>query len=1385
MADRVGQQFGNYRLVSLLGQGGYAEVYLGQHVRFKQQAAIKVLHAQLSEQEIEHFQQEAETIAMLAHPGIVRVLDFDVQEGLPFLVMDYAPNGTLRRHYPKGGLVPLPVIISLVKQVADALQYAHEQKFIHRDVKPENMLLGRRQEVLLSDFGIATIAHSTSSLSASAQGTSGTLAYMAPEQIEGQPRPASDQYALGVVVYEWLCGERPFEGSVSELIAQHMSMPPPSLRERVPAIPVEVEQVVLRALAKDHKARFSTVQDFAVAFEQASQRALSPTTQQALEQPALSPAAATGYDTVAVAPAEVSVPRTKESAEPPSTVGELERRLVTVLFCDLAGFTSLSEQLDPEDMHEILGMYFGRMSQEVKHFGGSTENYAGDAILALFGVPVAHEDDAARAVRCGLSMQAAIQEVSAEVDNRWGVELALRVGVNTGEVVSGIWDVGDRKNHAVSGDAVNTAARLQAAAEPGEVLVGGETMWLARRGVRFGERRDVTLKGKTGVVPVYVAVGPRERSGEPGERWARTPLIDRNDELTLLHSLWAKVVQEQRPHLVTILGEPGIGKSRVVAAFEKSELREALVLHGRCLPYGEVLGYWALAEVVKEAAGITVADDREIAFGKLGDLIANVFSQAEAAWDPEEITRHLALLSGLDVDRDQAAALPVQRDLHMSMRRFLEALAGSQPLSVLLEDLQWADDALLDLIEFIAVRVHDVPLLLVVQARPELLEKRPTWGGGVRSFTSLSLEPLDERHEHDLILQLCHEHGLPEKVTEQIGRGAAGNPLFAEELVATIAERGGTKGIPSAIKALIAARLDLLSAEERRAIQLAAVIGKVFWVGGLRALGGQGNLIDQLEELEQKDLLRSQMRSQFRGDREYAFKHDLIRDVAYETLSRADRRWLHSRVIDWIELISGERVEEYLDLLAHHAVQADQPGRAIDYLMRAAARADRAAAHREEAALLAQAIEIAERTGRQPLIAELRAKRGKAFRAIAMWPEADQELKAALAGLAPEQHEQRLKILIDLAEVRYWLSDTPGTRQYATEALRLAEQVGLDELAATAIGALALTDASDGAVQVGLDRYQLAVDRADKNLLTHLFWFEQYGLALYWTGNYEAAIERSRQAIELAGKSHDTTSMARALGNLGMALTGRGRYDEALKVLSEARQFAHEYGTGTWLARSITMIGNLHLELFDFARAEAFTVEAREISRSLNWPLASASGGIDLLFNYARRQEVGRTESLLIEVAETVAGIQGARTAHTWLWKLRLAAARAEISLARGEWEAAIRWANDAITQSVQLGRVKYRIIGLETRAKALAAMNRTLEAIADLHSAVELARSIGDPVILLSAAAALFIIDGSEELRIEAHTVAQRIISALPDEAMIRCFRASEPVIALGKLNL
>src|SRR3989440_9811144 len=269
MADRVGQQLGNYRLTRLLGRGGFAEVYLGEHRRLKTQAAIKVLHTQLADSDVESFLKEAQFIASLEHPHIVRILDFDVEESIPFLVMSYAPNGTLRQLHPKDSILPLTIVVGYVKQVADALQYAHDEKLIHRDIKPENMLLGRRNEILLSDFAIAIVAQS--SRYQGTQDMAGTNAYMAPEQIQSHPRPASDQYSLAIVVYEWLTGERPFHGSFTEIAIKHSVVPPPLLREKVPTIAPTVQEVVLTALAKDSKERFGSVQAFANALEQASQ----------------------------------------------------------------------------------------------------------------------------------------------------------------------------------------------------------------------------------------------------------------------------------------------------------------------------------------------------------------------------------------------------------------------------------------------------------------------------------------------------------------------------------------------------------------------------------------------------------------------------------------------------------------------------------------------------------------------------------------------------------------------------------------------------------------------------------------------------------------------------------------------------------------------------------------------------------------------------------------------------------------------------------------------------------------------------------------------------------------------------------------------------------
>ncbi len=1049
-----------------------------------------------------------------------------------------------------------------------------------------------------------------------------------------------------------------------------------------------------------------------------------------------------------------------------------ERRWATVLFADLSGFTSVAEEMDPEDVKALAHGCVERLAEEIHRFGGTVIDVMGDSVMAVFGAPVAHEDDAERAVRAGLAIR------DCALSDPAGRPLHAHIGINTGDVMAGYIGPEQRRQYVVMGDTTNTAARLMSAAAPGTVLVGEATYRATQPLVRYADVRSIAAKGKKHVVPAWEALGVAEI---PRARPLGTaPLVGRDEELAMLTSLWTKATRQARPHLVTVLGEPGIGKSRLVAEFEHHVLGRALVLHGRCLPYGEVLGYWALAMALKEAAGIMSQDDSGSGRAKLGSLVAEALASDDPQTDAAEVARHVALLTGLDTEDDRTAIPPDRGRLYASARRFLEALARRRPLCLLLEDIHWADDALLDLIEFVASRAHDAPLLLVVQARPELLGKRPAWGRGARGCITLSLEPLEDDAGRELARMLGEKHGLAPDMIDHVHQGAGGNPLFAEELVATIAESGGTAGLPAAIKGLIAARLDGLPLEQRSVLQRAAVFGKTFWTGGLRALGATGDVVASLQALEEKDLLRVQARSRVRGEREYTFKHDLIRDVAYQTLPRTERRSLHGRVTDWIEQVAGGGAEGYFDLLAHHALQAGQQDRALGYLIRAADRARRAAAHREEAALLAQALTIAETTGRSELLPDLRARRGKAFARLGLWTAARPDLEAGLAGVGPGQEARRAEVLIDLAEVCFWSLDTAQLRRYATEAGALATQAGHHALGLHAGGWLAMADNADGQLAPSLQRFRETLGQARALRITPPgFVLPVYCNQLYFLGELAEAVERGREAVEVARHTSDTANMMFALPHFGHALAASGRYREAEQVFAEARRFGREYGVGPLLARAIAVSAGYHLDVFDFRGNETLAEEARDLARSFNFPPTLVSGGLDLLLNCARRREVGRAEALLAEV--TVA-VEKAAGWHGWIWRIRLAQAQAELALARDQFEEAVRLATEAVAQN-QGRKRKYQAAGLETRARALHALGRTQEAISDLGEAVQLVRPTGDPAMFLRAAVALLAIEGDAALATAAATAAEQIANALPDGDMRRCFETAESVVRVRKL--
>jgi class 3 adenylate cyclase len=620
-----------------------------------------------------------------------------------------------------------------------------------------------------------------------------------------------------------------------------------------------------------------------------------------------------------------------------------ERRWVAVMFADLSGFTALSERTDPEEIRSMVDRCMKEMGVVVERFGGSVDKVIGDALMAVFGAPVAHEDDSERAVRAALEIQ---RRASEEAEVFGG--LRVSIGVNTGEVIFAPVGPDGRRELTVMGDAVNTAARLQAAAVPGAVLVGEETQAASAGAIAYEAVEPIHAKGKEDPMPAWLAGAAK--SAPADRQVSAAPFIGRSSELELLERTWARTSGELLPQLLTLVGAPGIGKTRLTMEFAaRVESAGGRTFRGRPLPYGEPTAYWAFGQIIRDACGIFATDSADVAAGKLHERTASLLPAAEAP----ELAAHLSILARLAEDTVDDRQL-----LFASAQRFLEALAREQPTLVVLEDLHWADEGLLELIEGLSARLAGVPLLLLALARPEFLDARPGWARLPTNVT-VQLEALTDAHAEDLVLRLLSDAPDPQTVAKRVEQAAAGNPLFIEELAAWLSEDGAADAavLPTNIRTIIAARLDQLPAPERQVILDASVIGDFFWRGSLEALGGNGVLVETLQTLERRGLIRHSPASRIQGDQELTFKHGLVREVAYATLPKAARRERHAVVARFIEQAAGDPTA-YAAILAHHWREAGEDASAADYLLTAADQAGRGWAANEAAELCNQALEL-------------------------------------------------------------------------------------------------------------------------------------------------------------------------------------------------------------------------------------------------------------------------------------------------------------------------------------------------------------------------------------------------------------------------------------------
>ena len=616
-------------------------------------------------------------------------------------------------------------------------------------------------------------------------------------------------------------------------------------------------------------------------------------------------------------------------------IGE-ERRVISVLFVDLVGFTGRAEKLDPEDVRAILTPYYERVREELQRHGGTVEKFIGDAVMGVFGAPTAYGDDAERAVRAAFAVRDWAEQDGLEV----------RIAVNTGEAIV---ELEARPGHGeamVAGDVVNTAARLQTAAPVGAVLVGEETYAATRNAIEYRPAQPVVAKGKSTPVRAWLAIRATSQAGE--RPMAPVPMIGRDRELAVLTGIWERVIGESRAQFVTVFGPAGIGKSRL--GLELAQLladQGARVVRGRSTPYGASTPYSAFAQLVKQTATIFDSDERADARAKLAAAIADLAGPAAA----EEHAPHLEVLLGLDGDREIA-----DRDtLFFSARVFVESLAMSFPTLLLFEDIHWADASQLDLLETLASRVRDVPVLFVALARPELLTERPTWGGGLPAYTALPLDPLTADCSRELAEQLLAVSGASEDA-HAVVENAEGNPLFIEELAASIAERSTADELPTSVRAIIAARLDSLPGPERSVLVDASVAGRVFWRGALAEMESHDDLAASLSSLEDRGLIGREAVSRIKGDQQFAFKHALIHEVAYQTLPRSARRERHAAVARFLS--ASTAIGQSHEALAHHWREAGEADRAVEQLVAAAEQASHGWAKAHALALYTEALEL-------------------------------------------------------------------------------------------------------------------------------------------------------------------------------------------------------------------------------------------------------------------------------------------------------------------------------------------------------------------------------------------------------------------------------------------
>ena len=822
----------------------------------------------------------------------------------------------------------------------------------------------------------------------------------------------------------------------------------------------------------------------------------------------------------------------------------MERKLATVVFVDLVGSTELVSTRDPEVVRRRVTSFFEHVSHCITTHGGIVEKFAGDAVMAAFGIPQAHEDDAERAVRAAAAI----------MDSVHGLGLEARIGIESGEVVAD-----DAESTFATGEAVNLAARLQQAAAPGQVLLGPFAYRLTASMVEATEQGTLDLRGFGEPLKVHLLESVRD-SGSRAPT-VSAPFIGRDYELELLQMTFARAVKDERAHIFTIYGDPGVGKSRLVREFVAG-VEGATVLAGRSLPYGEGITYWPLAEMVKVAAGITDDDPVQQAVSKLraccgDDAVADLLALAAG------------VLEGIEAERSQ-------QEIAWAAREWAAELASAQPLVLVFEDIHWAEEPLLDLVEHLAERVKDAPLMIVCLARPELLDIRPGWGGGRLRATAIELEPLGQEDSEQLVDALLDDRELSFAERRALLEKTEGNPLFLEETTRMLLE-GGTAGqrIPDTLQAIIAARIDRLPRSEKLALQRASVVGRIFWEGALGQLAPELELDPVLDDLLGRDFITRESRSTISGESAYRFKHVLIRDVAYSGLTKGARADLHQVVADWL----GERAaDELVEIRAYHLEQAATLLEELDGVV--------------PPGLVTEAAATLEAAGRRALAREAnRSARRLLLRSVELEPTLDRRFQAARAA--------------------WRLDDLPAVAVEMETVHRLARESGDETILGRSLPALAhVTLLRDADLPRARALAEEALSTLDTDSVGRFDALALLSQIAWWRGDLEEDERHTRASIELARLLEREDLEADAVQRLASAHIQRGELEEAEQLIDRAWELAQGSGSIVARAQALGSRGDLAAQRGAVDQAEAAFDEAAALFEEAGaaWPRARILG---------------------------------------------------------------------------------------------------------------------------------------------------------------------------------